>query len=338
MKKSAALLLTLFTSASVFASGFWKDVNFDISTDVGMYNGVENEYVFYKMTDGTYGKISELNWELYNIPVLELKSKVSYKNFYINLSGFYGLPFYDGNSMTDSDWQNIYLYIDRTTYLSNCPDKYRYVLTDYTKGTNEIKYLMEGGIKIGWDFNINSKNKISPFAGLDLNYIYMESYDHQGYHHGNSYEDSDGYLYYESLSSSVDDEGGIFEVSLNKYSYFTWIGAAYTFDIKHFSVNASAAISPFIYVDSLDNHSSEYFFYDRMFGYFQALKGDVYLFVKFNKHNSLYFNSSARYLFMARGKDYRASERTDVFSPTGAYGGASSWNVTASLGYKFTLR
>ena len=101
MKKTfIACTLSLFFP--LFAEGF----HLSLGAVMGLKNGILDEYVYSKNTSGNYKKLSELNWDIENIPYFGTEVDFSYNSVFFNLYASGAIPKRSG-TMVDSDWLGI---------------------------------------------------------------------------------------------------------------------------------------------------------------------------------------------------------------------------------------
>ena len=104
MKKTIfSLIIFLTLCSSIFALDN-NYLSFKITPRFEIVNGSINEFVFDEICTNTDNKVSQLDWDIKNIPTFGLKAEFDILRYiHINLDGSVGIPKISGY-MQDYDW------------------------------------------------------------------------------------------------------------------------------------------------------------------------------------------------------------------------------------------
>jgi len=134
-----------------------------ITPEIGFVNGWTKEFVFSSYCLNSDNKLSELDWELKNIPAVTLIADFDILDrVYLGITGRVGLPFESGN-MTDYDWMNSV--VNSWKYSNPCE------LTNYSCHDNKLNKMISLMIRLGWNFFLPAEIKISPYAAYQYDYL-----------------------------------------------------------------------------------------------------------------------------------------------------------------------
>lgn len=262
MKKLRISAIVLIFQIVVSALGFAEsDFSFTAEPFAGFHSGVQDEFVYTSKYSGEK-KLSELNWDqnrlfVYGARVYLIGKKIQF---------FGGLGAAAGTEcgiVRDSDWLNAANHNDPEL------DK---IKTNYSESDSNLQKYINANFGMAVNFDLNSKNKISPFAMID--YYHTEFYAQDlAYQYAQC--DSNGiYGSYENAEKKF--VTGKF-LSLERLEYLTWLGLIYKLNATdRLTVNFSGAICPYAYVSSLDIHeTSSKYFLDEMEGFFCGARGMI---------------------------------------------------------------
>ena len=151
-----------------------------ITPEISLYNGTINEYVFSASCFNTDNKLSELVWDLKNVPVFTLTADFDIlEKVYAGITGRIGLPYKSGH-MQDYDWLNS----TTTIWKSDSP----YEITNYSCHDNSIYKMMQFTIRLGWNFYLPFDIKLSPYAAYQYDFLGFSASDGYSIYKSNKYQ------------------------------------------------------------------------------------------------------------------------------------------------------
>ena len=331
---SAVLFISIFIAFSITA--FDNDtLLIRITPRVGLLNGTINEYVFDdENCKNTDHKVSQLDWDVKNIPVLGLKAEVDFLRYIaISFDGSVGISKESGY-MQDYDWRNslagIYKGVPRTWIGDDATE-----LTDYSKHTNVLEKYMDLYISAGGNIYLPFNLKLTPFISYQYEFIHFAGKYGFGV-----------YKQYDKSSAITDYSSNNQVISYLQETNAMFLGLSVKFDnIPHTNLSADFLVSPkMTFLNALDYHYTRYFVcWDKHVNLWQ-LKGNIEADFKFNRHNKAGLSSSIQYIPVSRA-DTRAKDlladgtiEPGLWSAPSINGGGTSrliWNI--SLNYSFSL-
>lgn len=176
MKKYAFAIILFFC----FFSKCWSFNNFDlnITPKISLINGNIYEYVINPKCLNTDNILSKLDWEIKNVPCLELNATADvFRYLHAGFAFKFGIPCTSGN-MQDYDWLNSIALLDSNvpnSWITDPADE----ITNYSKHENLLTDYYDVTIYIGGNIYITNSIVISPFAGW--NYQFWAFDGMQGY-------------------------------------------------------------------------------------------------------------------------------------------------------------
>jgi outer membrane protease len=218
MKKYILLPILLATSTTVFAN----DVNFSTNISVSNFNSNSEQYIY-----GSYGKISQLSWEVENTKLLGVGANIK---FYKDFSFFAN---YKKNITNESGQLDDYDWLD-----SNNPD----IWTDWSTHPNtkvdKVTIFDLGffdSIKINDNFSTNIlfgyKNEEQVLKAYDGSYIYT--------------------------TNSLRDTTGTFEglgITYTQKYQSLYLGLGFDTSYEDFNFNFTTKYSPKVIAEFTDRH------------------------------------------------------------------------------------
>ena len=335
MKKNCIILITLLMFLS---STFALDSNylsFRITPRFEVLNGSINEFVFDEECLNTDNKLSQLDWDIKNIPVLGINADFNlFRYINIGFDGSVGIPVKSGN-MQDYDWLN------SVKGDGNYPDWYYddwTELTNYSIHNNFLEKYITFSARLGVNIFLPAEIKLIPTISYHYDFI--------------SFSGKDGYSIYKwdkwqqkSFSGKVID----YQQELNAMLLGLSVNIS-TISKAFFSVDFS--ISPnMTFINAVDYHYrsrniddlSGKAFWDSFSGLSQ-IKANIISQYKFNKYHSLGLSTSLTYIPASKG-DTRINALTEdgeisKGSWSGAFkdgGGTSRLIWSLGINYSFSL-
>ena len=329
MKKLFLLGLFLCSfSGIIFAE---NKGSFDVTPVMGILSGNVNEFVFYIPNTGKKGfpipkrKLSELNWDVFNIPFVG--AQISYfdleKKTCLNLDFQVGVP-KSSNNMVDRDW-------------TNCVNFNQYNwLTNYSKHQNYLLAYYKWDISMGRKFYLPYGFRINTL--LSVSNEYFSFYAENGYgKYGEGWRNGT----WNKVGPSENGEDVSWNskvISYEQNRIFIGLG----FDVeKLFDYGLSMALSVkprFAYVRAEDHHlMTRAKYLDLPYG-FGGLCSGVNFQYRINEHHKISLKSSYDWLPVIIGCDYSSVMSSDSWDlEKGFAGGASSNLYSVSLNYTLSL-
>lgn len=302
--KKFLFLIFNFFFASVFAS---ENFHFSLTPEIGLLNGNIYEYVFEDACTNTNNLVSKLDWEVQNIPFVEISTNFDFFK-YINFSfgGKIGLPKKSG-FIKDYDWLN-YCY-----WQDDDPTE----LTHFSISTNKLNTFYSLNASLGINFSINKNNKITIFTAYDYFYIGFDAYD--GYY---SYKNYD----WEKITLS----GKVISY-FQEYNTFL-VGIKTNHKISKWNFDFLVSFSP-----NLCTNNALDFHYLTSTLYWDNIKNVFQLNTKFSssfeieKHSKIGISFSCKYVPTSKGKNYYTQISSEGkitgtnWSTQNAFGGSSNF-------------
>ena len=200
LRRFCLLLLFIFSFSSILNAEVSSEVEedymtIDVSLKSGFMNGLIKEYVFSPTTIYYYEegkqisefikdfKMSELDWEIKNLPILNFSSDFDIlKYVYTGFTASIGIPGIYGN-MQDYDWLNPF-YSD---WMYDDP----YENTNYSCHDNKLDKYINFSFLLGGNINLPKDIKISLFAGYHFDYFCFTGYDGYTIYKSEDFEQKD---------------------------------------------------------------------------------------------------------------------------------------------------
>ena len=328
MKKFLSALILAFLSFSAFAVSL-EDFSLSVEPLFGMKWGQIDEYVFFKNSNQSSDKLSELNWEIKPEFYCGLKIRGGWKGFFEETHFTAGIPMKSGQMM-DSDWLNI-LYTSASGGNT--------LKTNYSESDNYLDYDFIFGLKSGYEFQIKEIFKIRPALAFEYQNIKFTGKNGKAWY-GNSKSGGGKYAYDDTEHQIIHDFSGQEVVSYQRIADYIWLGSDFSLDLPmNFSVNAGFFLAPYVYAISYDNHLlTKNDYADKTVGIFSAFKWNLGVNYNISKRHSISINASYFYMSEIRGDDYsKTSSATSYQKDSTVDGGAGANWFDLSLSYKFKI-
>ena len=316
------------------STSFINSLSFALGGQVNVRVGHQGEYVYEPVANDRL--LSYLEWDEKPVVIVGLFGEAGYKNLKLQVQGKLAFPA-DSGTMEDSDYLNIYSF-------PHCPDSIASILTNYTTSICHTEALRSIEFQLSYDFILNPVITLSPLLGYEYQYSYQTAWGLDGYYYNTElYVESNGYYgSYDTYGHNVkkfhsEDENTL---SLERNYHTVWLGLGASFNLnKKIKLDAMAAISPFIAIQSLDCHLlTGYKYLDDMHSWFKGGKISVKLDYFINTHNCLYGQVKFSSTGIANGITYHSVISGTEFhkSPNSHAGGdLQAWDFTLGYTYYF---
>lgn len=334
MKRKLIFTALLIAGSSLFASDF----KFSVTPEAGLLNGQINEYVFTKSSQASTDKLSELNWQIKNIPYAQVRSDIWYKNLYTAGGAFrIALPKKSG-TMVDRDWINIEyrktLY-DGVDFDNEC-------LTNWSESNNKLDmhYEFSGflGVKLPLTqkstlgFSLSGSYSFYSFKATDGKGNYGKSF-YLGGKYPVSYVDANGKNQYEEFPFTGD------VISYKQEHILAWLGMDFeTNALPFMKLRTAGYIAPLGKIQGLDTHHLKSRNYLDVMKNPVTLKGELELRARFTKRHEAGLFTSINYTPEKKGETYQKRISANTFNLDNGYLGGTSnliWSSTLNYTYRF---
>lgn len=233
-----ALTLCSCFPAIAQSTGKKASLSFTVAPLIINY-GYLGEYVYSLDSDGTYKKLSYLEWEMKPTQSLGATIEASISSFSVSGHCSAGLPFSCGN-MYDSDWISL-------TDVKN----------DYSISENTLNSDFTAGFEIAYEFDLDPFFQIAPIFGFDFSYIDFSANNGYGWYGDYRYSLTGSSVSWDSSDAHFFASGELFGIDYTRATTYTWIGFRNTVTPnRSISFGLSCSIAPYVYVTSLDKHYS----------------------------------------------------------------------------------
>lgn len=327
-KKSLVLFFALVFEANLWAT---DNFNFSLSSEIGILNGNIYEYVISTSCKNTDNILSKLDWEVSNIPFIELNASADVlKYFFIGASGRFGIPLQSGY-MQDYDWLNSIT----DQWKADDPTE----LTNYSKHTNFLTSYNSINIMAGANIIINKNFIVTPFLAWDYFFI---SFDGIGGYKIYKSDDFNSKPYDDVKVITYKQEFNSFMLGVNfkaklidKIELFAqgmicpYVGASSNLDYHYRNQKVGETVFGTLYLDQINN-------------YFQ-IKGKLKINYFFDIHNSIGLGFGIEYLPLSTGSDFSRNIDSDgnitgkKWSMGNSLGGTSRLLWNCSFNYQLKL-
>lgn len=331
-KAKFLIFFSIFFSFSVF-NGFSREKNpfsFTVSPFYQLKNGCMNEFVYLPNSndnDNPY-KLSELNWNLYNISYMGADFSISNGWLRIETGFLSAFPKRSG-FMYDSDWYGV---------LEEPVKEYK---TTFSISENTLRYNIGFNNKISISKDFSKCIVVGAFTKYNFDLIKFSARNGYGLYGGNGYSVSGENVPYEDPSAKFFGIDSLLGIDYLRHTQSIFIGALFGFDFGgHFKIKSEISVSPFTYFQSIDHHYSSSFYYDVILSYFDlfnfSIDGSIFVSKKLSFGVSIAYTT-----FMKEfGKTYFRSSNDDTLIASKSYGISPS-EMSASSGewcdFKFYL-
>ena len=255
---------------SVKKNTFVEGLHFSLEVFCRENNGHQGEYVYVKNSSGEKRLLSELIWEQTPIIDFGLSFTAGWKNIGLCLSCFGTLPLPCGK-MEDSDWLN-------NEEDPDCSETLSSIKSHFTESFCRVESHYGFDAALSYKFHPSAQVAIKPFCSISYSYISLLAYGMDGAY---AIKKADGtYSWWNDSSSNqkhqMDKSTNIIKLRRNVLSL--WSG----FELEVLPSEKTCfgfnfALSPFMYVESLDDHLLKSLsFYDLMKDFFPGVKTGLY--------------------------------------------------------------
>lgn len=282
MKKHVLLAATFLLSLSAFAGDLF---HFSVAPGFGVLNGQIDEYVLAKSSYVEGNKLSELNWEIKNIPYASIKADFwLWETLAVGGQGRYAIPLKSGK-MYDRDWRNIstpenyFLFVDFSNdSLTNYSESDNYMNEHWEySGYLALKTPIINSTNLA--FKIQAQYSYYSFTARGGNANYGNKFGLSAYYPV-GYVDEDGDPQFTEFSLGKNDV-----ISYEQERIFSWLGVELDTKVIPFTwLRLAAYTAPFIKISGLDTHHlTDMRYLDRTKGQ-GGLKAEAELSLRFTKH------------------------------------------------------
>lgn len=273
-------------------------------------NGNINEYVFDKSRTETNNHLSELDWDVLNIPYAEIGiNLVPAKYFFFDYRAKFGFPKTSGH-MQDYDWLN-----GTSSGLNSWINDDIGELTNYSIHTNKLESYVDCSLVLGGRILLPKDIVAMPFVDFSVFDLYLSGYDGYGIYKSKGWQKSpfEGNV----ISYNVVSKAVYFGLNVN-------VNTFNSFDIK-----LGAAVSPNLcWTDAYDIHVlRNTTFHDKIYKSL-AVKGNASVYYRFNEMHSAGIEAEVKY----HPEGYGSYKRIN-----NGQGGISYFLYDISLNYIFSL-
>lgn len=313
--KIFSIMIFVIISSAPFISASEK-FNFSLNSEIGLLNGKIYEYVFEEACTNTNHMESKLDWDVQNIPFVEISTNFNFFK-YINFSfgGKIGLPKKSG-FMQDYDWLNY----------SYWPDDNPTELTNYSISNNKLNNFYSLNASLGFNFFLNKNNQITIFTAYDYFYIGFDAYD--------------GYYSYKAYNWKNIALSGKVISYFQEYNSFL-IGIKTNHKISKWNFDFLLSFSPNLSTNNaLDFHYKTYTLYwDNIKNIFQ-LNVKISSSFKIGNHSKIGISGAFKYIPLSKGNNYFTEISSEGkitgnnWYKTEAFGGTSNFLYAFSVFYK----
>lgn len=258
-----ALVFILSFPHLIFAEGFYFSGEFFLRES----NGNQGEYVYVTDSSGNKRLLSELIWDATPVFDFGLSFAGGWKNLGLEISAGSALPLPCGK-MTDSDWMNNQDFPD-------CDESLSSIKSHYTESICKTDYSFTICADFFYAFRPSPYFAIKPSCGIEYDassftaygldgayFLRFSSYDYWGWW-------NDG-----SSNNKKDTDKNTKVIRLKRDTLKIWTG--FSLEIApaaKWTIEGSFALSPYVYMASLDEHLlKNENYYDLMSGFFSSFK------------------------------------------------------------------
>lgn len=340
MKKNKFLLVFLYFFIFSFYTFADDTKKVSVSPFYSLQNGMLYEYVFATdYSSKSTQKLSELNWPINNISYAGIQLDTKFKFINFHLSYAYGFIKASGN-MEDFDWQD-FIFEGNKFYYNNpslCTNKS--INENYLKNANVFDF------NIHFDINPILHFHILPFAGFTYNFYDFVGKNGYGWYGNKEHTHNDYNVAYSNPEAKYYPKGTLCGIEFKRNIYDVYIGFELNYLLfDRLSLSSSFAVSPFIYIYSIDFHHSDMagiygtYYHDLMTGYFKHFLLSEKVSFKFDKYCSLFANFDFSIQNLIYGKTYisHSSNYTNNNLTNVTFAGCEGkyWQFTTGITFTF---
>lgn len=333
MKRGIIQLVLL----SIFICKAWsfENIKFKLIPEIGIMNGNIYEYVFSNACHNTDNILSKLDWEVKNVPYLELTARTDiYKYVFVSADFKAAIPCTSGK-MQDYDWLNsLGGSGDIPLSWKNDPAT---ELTNYSSSQNKMIDYFDFNLAFGGNILLAKKYVISPFLGWNYKFLTFDAIggftDYKSNNHVKKV--------IEGRVISYKQEQNAFMLGINFDAQFT----------KKIHAFAQLMVCPglgtftsvdYHYMNVTDSSGTAYL--DKLDSYFE-LKAKLMANYEFTKYANFGLSLAIDYLPLKKGPDYSRSIDKDgnflyeysTWSKTSILGGSDAliWSFAITYNLSF---
>ena len=253
-----------------------------ITPEIYLMNGMINEYVFSSSCLNTGNKLSELQWDIKNVPVIKLNADFDILDYlYTGLKGSFVIPCSSGN-MQDYDWLNS----TKSQWKAANPCD----ITNYSKHDNKINKCISLSILLGGNIYLPFEITLTPYIGYIYEYI--------------GFDGTNGFYIYKSENYVPGTfTGKVISYSQEMNSFIT--GLKFSFDsIPRTCISGNVGFSPALtFLNAFDYHylnsSTGTAYWDNLSNLW-LIQADLSIQYKFNQNHAS--GISGFIMFIPEGK------------------------------------
>ena len=268
MKRSLLIFLSVFFLLNTVCAekSEKKDyLKMKITPEIYLMNGMIYEYVFSSSCLNTGNKLSELQWDIKNVPVLKLHADFDILDYlYTGINGSFVIPCSSGN-LQDYDWLNS----TKSQWKNANPCD----MTNYSKHDNKINKCISLSILLGGNIYLPAEIKLSPYIGYIYEYV--------------GFDGSDGFCIYKSDNYNPKNfSGKVISYSQEINSCITGIKFSIE-SIPRTCISGNFGFSPALtFLSALDYHYLNSAVYWDSFSNLWLVQADLSIQYKFNKNHA----------------------------------------------------
>ena len=345
MKNNKCLFIFIIFTLFLHVSAFSSDFHFSVQPQITVHWGQQDEFVYLAYDGGEKRTLSELNWEQKPLFMPGIKGRLGYKNLFLELGAKTALQENCG-TVYDSDWLNV-------SALLGCSDDYASIKTNYSESDCVLDSYYQLSAKLEYQTQINQSITFSPFA--EFEYSYSSYYAKEGWalYSNDITKILDGYYH------SYSDPDNSYEVTfsgnvmqLERITYFTWLGAELNASLSpKVSLAFSFALSPFVYIQSLDSHLLKGTYYlDEMYGILKGTREELSFTFRATEKSSIIFSIQGYMIENLTGtakstskknaayKDYTDCSYTVDGKSVDITSGSAFYSLDFTLAYRLTFK
>jgi hypothetical protein len=301
-----------------------EDWHFSAAPLFGVHCGTLGEYVFTPDTNGSYQKLSELDWDMKPVWYYGAKISLGWHGFALSCYASRSIPERAG-SMYDSDWQNITINSDADTK------------TNYSISENTLTSSCKLGAGASYTFYLDKYVSVQAAASIDYTQTTMEARNGYGWYADKTTLNNNGINTtsgspYTSSQAVYYPAGQLSGVDYTRKDMLTWIGITDIITpLEQFTGTLSFFVSPYAYIQSLDIHygtSTNNYYADSMSGFCSAYRIETSCMYNFTKKFSLMLTMAWIFSGIIRGDDYHSTSESGPWTKVSDVKSGADLNYT----------
>ena len=280
MKKHFVLILIL--NCSLLYS---LDLRFSVQPFIS-YN---NDTFIYSIYDGPYIN-SQLEWKSSYLFKLGINTEINYKNLIFDISNAAAIPLNCG-TMYDSDW-----------FTEN-------IKTDLSKSDLKADFCYDLELNLKYRFELKNNYSIVPNISFNYSYTSLKADNTIGWCGDRSHTGlSEDYPWNSEYAVTVNKYG----IDFYNHTIIFFCGCGIEKKINKFQINFDAAISPYIFISTIDHHlnnSKGRYFLLMQEAFFSAVNLELTCSYNITEKNRLCITPAFYYCPEIRGVFYLGKEK-----------------------------